>query len=208
MKNNRSGFVAILGLLIVVAIGFIIYYLQFASLGGPGPRSHEKPEDQPWARESSLKDPNAKATLTTAAPKSTVKITQPLTVQALVSSSADPRGTLTLHFDPNGFLTGTWTCKYSYTHAAYNITASVTGNTDPTALANTPDGKPDRSKLVFIARGTYDQHVTNLESGEKILNKGTLYINGLLDSSHSATGKVSLTGSKNWHVDYTFKSTP
>jgi hypothetical protein len=207
MTTYRRGYAAILMMLIVVAIGFVIYYLQFAALGGSGPKGYrEKPEDQPWAHESSLKDTNSpkakKPSKKTVV--SEVKIANSVTIDAPVTSSGADRGRISITIQKNGDLKGSWKCLYSYTHASYQIESSFAGNTDPTVLDTTPNGKPDTSKLYFIARGTYTQQETNLDSAQRTTTKGIVYVNGYLDADKNASGKISLTINKNSHVDYIF----
>ena len=208
METRRRGYAAILMMLIVVAIGFVIYYLQFSALGGLGPKGYrEKPEDQPWAHESSLKDPNNPGRRLSKKPVvSSVKITEPLTIDALVTSSGADRGPVTFTFQKNGDLKGTWKCQYSYTHASYLIEATFTGNTDPTVVDTGADGQPGTTRLYFFARGTYTQQETNLDSALKTTAKGTVYVNGYLTADKKTTGKISLTSNKNSHVDYIFES--
>jgi hypothetical protein len=60
----------------------------------------------------------------------------------------------------------------------------------------------------MIARGSYEQKTTNLESGEVTETKGIIYFSGWLSTDMSATGTISMTTDKKWHVDYNWSAKP
>jgi hypothetical protein len=191
-------------LLVVIVIGLLIYYIDIMGITGGriGPKP-EKPEDQPWAKENLLRDSdsNKPAASPAKTPQASTKpvIGKPLMLTGEVASKDANRGQVSFTIQPDGTIAGNWQCQYSYTHAAYVITAAFKGNTD--ATQNDP---ADSSRLFLIAKGDYLQKATNLDSGEITETKGTLYISGWLTKDLAASGKLSLTDDKRWHVDYTW----
>ena len=188
-------------LLVVIAIGMMIYYADMMWIGGGQTVKQEKPQDQPWANESLIKDPNHPAS---AAKKPVVNstkpiIAKPLALKGAVASKDAQRGQVVFAIQPDGTLSGSWQCQYSYTHAAYVITATFKGNTD--VMQNAPD---DASKLYLVAKGDFTQKETNLESCEITETKGIAYFNGWLGSNLTASGTLSITTNKKWHADYTW----
>lgn len=201
-QKNQSGSV-ILMLLVVIAIGLIIYYIDMVGMTGGNRmiQKQEKPEDQPWANENLIRDANhpAKAAKKAAANTAKPVITKPLALKGEVALKTAQRGQVVFTIQPDGTLSGDWQCRYSYTHAAYVITATFAGNTDTTQ--NAPD---DASKLYLVANGDFIQKETNLESGEITETKGTVYFGGWLGTNLAAFGTLSITTDKKWHADYTW----
>jgi hypothetical protein len=207
MTHKKQHGSALLMLLVVIAIGLIIYYVDISWMGG-GNRmipKQEKPEDQPWAKENLIRDANhpAKATKKPAANSTKPVITKPLELKGVVAAKDAQRGHVVFTIQPDGTISGTWQCQYSYTHAAYVIAATFAGNTDTTQ--NAPD---DASKLYLIAKGDFVQKETNLESGEITETKGTAYVSGWLGTNLAAAGTLSITTNKKWHADYTWTTKP
>ncbi|MDO8301699.1 MAG: hypothetical protein Q7T18_00505, partial [Sedimentisphaerales bacterium] len=202
-------------LLVVIAIGMMIYYADMMWMGGGGDGRMIKKQEakQPWENESLIKDPNRVARPVGAVrePPSRVAvanstkpvISKPLALKGEVASKDTQRGQVVFTIQPNGTLSGDWQCQYSYTHSAYVITATFKGNTDVTQ--NAPD---DTSKLYLIARGDFLQKATNLESGEITETKGTVYFSGWLGSDLAASGTLSITTDKKWHADYNWQAKP
>lgn len=218
-QNKRGGYVLI-ALLVVIAIGLMIYYADIGMLGGGGPRAskdREKPEDKPWAKEDRIKNsdqqPLASSTKESkpfikkaakAKELSKIKIQTAYTLSGpVLSDKQEKRGTIQISIDPNGNFTGTWNCAYSYTHASYKVKADFKGNSDP-------EQKSDEnwSKLYIVSRGNYTQLSTNLDSGNQSQSKGIVYVNGWINEDKTASGKLSITNDKNWHVDYQWQAVP
>jgi hypothetical protein len=206
VKGKPNGYVMIM-LLVVIAIGLIIYYVDIVGITGGNRmvQKQEKPEDQPWANESLIKDPNHPVKLPKKPAENSTKpiITRPLELKGAVASKDAKRGQVVFAIQPNGTISGDWQCRYSYTNAAYEITATFAGNTD--ATQNAPD---DASKLYLIAKGDFVQKETNLESGEITETKGTVYFSGWLGTDMAASGTLSITTNKKWHADYNWAAKP
>lgn len=194
-------------LLVVIAIGLIIYYVDIVGITGGNRmiQKQEKPEDQPWAKENLIRDANhpAKTAKKPAANTTKPVITKPLALKGEAALKDTQRGQIVFTIQPDGTLSGNWQCRYSYTHAAYVITATFTGNTDTTQ--NLSD---DPSKLYLIAKGDFVQNETNLESGEITETKGTAYFSGWLGTNLAASGTLSITTNKKWHADYLWTAKP
>jgi hypothetical protein len=57
LTTRKNGYVALLGLLIVIAIAMLIYFLEAKTIFGPGRKYANrpvKPEDHPWQMENLL----------------------------------------------------------------------------------------------------------------------------------------------------------
>ena len=188
-------------LLVVIAIGLIIYYVDIIGITGGNRmiQKQERPEDQPWANEALIKDPNhpVRAAKKSATDSTKPIIAKPLALKGAVASKDAQRGQVVFTIGTDGTIGGNWHCQYSYTHSDYEITATFKGNTDTTQ--NTPD---DASKLYLVAKGDFLQKATNLESGEITETKGTAYFSGWLGSRCAASGTLSITTDKKWHADY------
>jgi hypothetical protein len=199
---KKHGSVLIM-LLVVIAIGLILYYVDIVGITGGNRmiQKQEKPEDQPWAKEALIKDPNhpAKAAKKPAANPAKPVISKTLALKGEVTTKGTQRGQVIFTIQPDGTLSGSWECQYSYTHAAYVIMATFRGNTD-----TTQDAPDDASKLCLVAKGDFTQKETNLDSGEIAETKGTAYLGGWLGSDMTASGVISITTNKKWHADYTW----
>jgi hypothetical protein len=199
-NKNKNGYVLIM-LLVVIAIGMMIYYADMMWIGGGQTVKQEKPEEQPWKDESLINDPNhpARAAKKPAVNSTKPIISTPLALKGAVASKDADRGQVVFIIQPNGTIDGNWQCQYSYTHSAYEIAAMFKGNTDTTQ--NAPD---DVSKLYLVAKGEFVQKATNLDSGEVTETTGTAYFSGWLGSNLTASGTLSITTNKKWHADYTW----
>jgi hypothetical protein len=204
MENKKQKGSVLIMLLVVIAIGMMIYYLDISWMGGGDSRMIKKEEAKPpWENEALIKDPNhpARPTKKPAANSTKPIITKPLELKGAVAAKDATRGQVVFTIQPDGTLSGNWQCQYSYTHAAYTITATFKGNTDTTQNAT-----DDSSKLFLVAKGDFVQKETNLESGEITETKGTVYFNGWLGDDLAASGTLSITTNKKWHADYTWKT--
>jgi hypothetical protein len=203
--KRHNGYILVL-LLVVIAIGLMIYYMDIMWMGGDGQMIKRRPPDQnlPWKYENLIRNPNQPHIASKPIANSTKPaITRPLELEGEVQTNGQQRGQVSFAIEPDGTISGKWDCRYSYTHASYVITAEFNGNTD--TAQNAPD---DFSKLFLIAKGDYLQKATNLESGEVTETKGTVYVSGWLGVDFSASGKLSITTDKKWHADYNWTARP
>jgi hypothetical protein len=201
----RGGYVLIM-LLVVIAIGLMIYYADMGifNTGGVHVKNYEPAQDQPWYNDPNHKRPDA----VSVAPKKGQKIVpfviREAAMEGPVVLEKSPRGTISLKLELDGTFTGTWKCSYSYTHAAYTIDANVVGRTDRSHTYTDAKGNLDTSKVFIYGTGDYTQIATNLDSGERSMSKGTAYVNADIDKDFTATGKISIGNGRNWHSDYPF----
>lgn len=205
MANKKHNGYVIIMLLVVIAIGLLIYFMDIMAIsGGDKLLKTEKPEKKVWDNEALIKDQNHPIRAPKPAANSPKPvISKPLALKADVTSAGAKRGQIVFTIQPDSTLAGEWQCQYSYPHAAYVMTASFKGNTD---IKQTFPGNP--AKLYFIASGEYSQKATNLENGEITDDKGTVYVEGWLNTDFSASGKLSITTNKRWHADYTWQTEP
>jgi hypothetical protein len=204
--KRHTGYILIM-LLIVIVIGLLIYYMDIMWIGGDTRLIRKAPPDQnqPWKYENLIRGPNqpVKSVTKSASASSKPVINKPLELKGEVATKNAKRGQITFTIQPDGTIDGNWQCQYSYTHAAYVISAVFKGNTDVT---QTFSGDP--SKLFLIAMGDFDQKATNLESGAETQTKGTVYFRGWLNSDFTASGTISITTDKKWHADYNWRAAP
>ena len=147
----KKGFI-LLALLIVIAIGLLIYFAQISTFQGVEP-SQESSPDMPWFSEDSLQQ-----TKLPAPPKPIIE--QSFAISGEVFSDGNPRGTVTLIFDPNGSVKGKWLTKYSYPPNEYDLSANFSGRVDPDKTFKTEKGD-DPSLLYVFTKGNYAQTAFN-----------------------------------------------
>jgi hypothetical protein len=201
-RRKQDGYILIM-LLVVIAIGLTIYYMDIMWMSTDGRMlRNPQPQDQnqPWDKEALIRGPNQPAA---PIPEDSNKprITNTLNLAGPVEMKKELRGNVNLTITPEGSISGSWQCSYSYTHAAYEITAEFGGNTD--AFHN---ASGDLSKLLLVAKGHFTQKATNLDSGEVTESEGLVYLNGWLNRDFTASGTLSTTTDKKWHADYIFSA--
>lgn len=203
-KNN--GYAAILILLIVLAIGMMIYFMDIRAIWGPGlqfDKNSNKPENRPWQMEDLLVPENQ----TVSVPgKRQPELLEPVMINASVQRNNAPRGNLHLLFGKDCRVTADWVSGYEHDKTKYQLESRMKGNIVPSKLYSDPNHNEDPTRLFFIAKGPYTQTAKthdNLSQTEQ----GTAYILGWLCPDNSAEGTITITTDQKWSAVYNFHDT-
>jgi hypothetical protein len=145
-------------LLIVVAIGMLIYYFALSPVDRKTGREQKKsPDKYPWVEEWRIKDRKGGDASEQPTSEYQPKITKLLEFRANVQEERNDRGLISLAILPDGTIEGGWTAEYDTLSPRMNYTvvnASFKGNTDPSKIYSDADGE-DKSKLFFITKGNF-----------------------------------------------------
>lgn len=198
--RKKSG-AALIGLLIVVAIIMVLYFIQFSTFSGDSDMtSILERELPPWMEEECIVEPGGP-----------VKISKPpkpvidefITLTAPVVRDSDQRGIVTMTFAPDGHVECEWRCSYAQAERYYAYSVTAAGNIDVKKKYK-HDGTTDESMLYFITRGKYIKGIywdEQLTDPVKI-EEGEAFITGYLDDDFSAHGKITLTSDRHSSVSY------
>ncbi len=204
MRNFKGGFFAILALLVVAAIGMIIYLMSFSAIfpdAGKLP-GNLREQQKPWQLEHLLVGPNKVITMPR---KPKPIIDKPIKLSCPVMREDKNRGTANIRIDLLGETHGDWSCEYQTDKEKHKISASFNGNIDvkKTYVINQDE---DKSKLFLIAKGGYAHDTINLQTNEKTTEKGVIYLLGWLNPDYSAFGTLTVTTDRSWSAVYQWKS--
>jgi len=198
-RANRRGAVLLM-LLVVVAIGMVIYFLDMRAIFGPAMDGRSSaPASRPWLEEDLIKGPD-EAIKMPKAPKP--QMTEARQITGAVSRDGDARGTMKLNLAEDGRLRGTWGCAYRHGDEAYSYESSFAGNIDAKKVFVSDEGEKDKSLLYLIAKGKYTQRLTNTNTNRTTTEEGILYVTGWLRPDFSARGLITITTDNKWSVTY------
>ena len=197
MKQKGS---ALLIMLIAVAIILLLSAIQMRTLFGPGlPTRPIGAEERPWQLKQLLVAEGENIKLPRS-PKPTLG--KPLTVSADVIRNEAARGTVTVIFNPDGHISAVWDCAYAYDEKTLAIGAEMVGNIHVKQTYEDENGR-DKSRLFFIAKGTYLKTTTTTTIGTT-KEKGTAWLLGWLRPDGSIEGHVTITTDQTWSAAYEF----
>ncbi len=195
---NRPGF-ALLMLLIVVAIGMLIYYFALSPVDRKTAREQKKsPDKYPWVEEWRIKDRKASDSVEQPTSEEQPKITEILEYSVNVQEKRNDRGLVSFTILPDGTVEGGWAAEYDTLSPRMNYTvvkAGFKGNTDPSKIYSDTDGE-DKSKLFFITKGNFLILETNFDNGKVKNVIGNIYVTGWINPDYSVTGKITITSDK------------
>ena len=212
-KANRPAF-ALLMLLIVVAIGMLIYYFALYPVDRKAAREQKQsPDKYPWVEEWRIKGSRMRKPRNAAeqAPsEEQPKITEILLFKADAKQQRDDRGQISLTIAPDGIAEGYWTGEYDTGSPHMNcvvVSANFKGNTDPSKVYSDQEGR-DRSKLYFITKGKYLILETNFENSQVRNVGGHIYVTGWISDDYSITGKITITPDKKTLQSFNWQASP
>lgn len=204
--NRRTrGFVAMLGILVVVAIMLVIIFIQARGFFQPTGnfRSWKEPGyDRPWLEKDRIL-PASKPIPMPFEPKPVLD--NDIDITAPVTLDGQDRGAVTLSFNNRGEVRGSWETAYEYPGEKYTYTAEFAGNVDIEKTWEDKTG-PDKSKLYFIAMGDYTKTLLYTKQGNTTTENGTVYVTGYMNPDYSVFGRVTLTTDETWSAHYDFSS--
>lgn len=205
--KNRPAF-ALLMLLIVVAIGMLIYYFQLNPIDFQTKRLQKQdPDKYPWVEDWRLVGPGRQAQQPS---EDQPQITQTIYFETGAKQQDLSRGRIQLAINPDGMVVGNWSGQYDTRSPRINyaiIKADFQGNIDPSKTYSDEQGR-GQSKLFFIAKGRYMILESNYDTGKTARISGYIYVTGWLNEKYTATGKITITADKKNLQAFTFTAIP
>lgn len=205
--HKKRGFAAILGLLIVIAIAMMLYFMDITAIFGPSRQYMERPaamEDHPWQLEDLLIGPDKNVP---SPRKGQPELLEPIQIKAPVHRNDAPRGQATLLFGKDCRVAVDWVAQYESDQKTITIDSHLSGNIVPSKEYLDANGNPDTTRLFFIAKGPYTQ-TTRLPDKRMQSEQGTAYLLGWLHTDNTAVGTLTITTDQTWSARYPFTSSP
>lgn len=195
-------------LLIVVAIGMMIYYFQLNPIDFKIKRLQKQdPDTYPWVQDWRLVGQDQ---LPQQPEASQPQITENIYFETRPKKDNQSRGKILFQINHEGIVIGNWTGEYDTRSppVSYAIMkGEFQGNIDPTKIYADDQGR-DPSKLFFIAKGTYLMLVSNHDTGKTTSPSGYIYVTGWLDNEFSVTGKVTISPNRKNLETFNFAARP
>ncbi|MCE5340948.1 MAG: hypothetical protein LLF92_07450 [Planctomycetaceae bacterium] len=185
LKNNGSA--ALLGLLVVLLIGALLYMIDLSAIFGPVDKKAAY-DERPWFEEKRLMPLPVKQT---GKGGKTLILCETILTSPVTRKDTN-RGNIEIAIEPNGLAKGHWQCSYEYPEdkSSYTITADFRGNIDPTKTYCDPNGY-NKKLLYFITKGKYLQVKTDADK-KQWPTEAPVYVVGWIDKDKSARGKIFL----------------
>jgi hypothetical protein len=203
--HKRNGYAAMLGFLIVIAIGMLIYFLEVKAIFGPARQyvnRPTKPEDHPWQMENLLVPENQ---IVSVPQKGQPELLEPVILTASVQRNKAPRGSVTITFGKDCRVNAEWTTQYEDEKKIHSLQAQMKGNVVPSEVYSDANGRGDKKRLFFIAKGPYTQ-ITQTVDNLSQTEEGTAYILGWLRPDNTADGTITITTDQSWSALYPFQT--
>jgi hypothetical protein len=202
---KKDGYAALLGILIVLVIGIMIYFLDMKAIFGPGRHYNQnsnRPEDRPWLMEDLLAP---KDQLIPVPRKGQPELLEPLNLTAPVQRNQAPRGSVSIAFGKDCRVVADWVSTYEYDKKTFQLQAQMKGNIVPSRIYRDADKNEDKTRLFFIGKGPYTQ-TTQWADAPTRTEQGTAYITGWLSPDHTVQGAVTITTDQAWSAVYDFQT--
>jgi hypothetical protein len=202
-KNN--GYAGMLGLLIVLVIGLMIYFIDMKAIFGPGGHTvtHKiNPEDHPWDMEDLLV---ANDQTVSVPHKGQPELLEALNLTASVYRTDTPRGSVSIVFGKDCRLVADWSAHYEYDKKTFHIQTQLKGNAVPSKVYSDINDNEDKTRLFFIGKGPYTQ-TSQWTDAEPRTEQGTAYMIGWLHPDNTAEGTITITTDQSWSAVYDFKT--
>jgi hypothetical protein len=205
IMRKRNGYAAMLGFLIVIAIGMLIYFLEMNAIFGPS-RSYlsrpATPEDHPWQMEDLLVPENQ---IIPVPKKGQPELLEPVNLTASVQRNHAPRGSVNIAFGKDCRIVADWSSDYEYDKKTFQIQTQMKGNVVPSRVYCDANKNEDKTRLFFIAKGPYTQTTHQADTPPRT-EQGTAYILGWLRPDNTAEGAITITTDQSWSAVYPFQS--
>ena len=192
LQRSRGGYALLLGLLITVVIGMIMYYTW---MYGPVYQIGEGKSDinPPWRQWHKMqiklrKEPIGLPTV------EQPQLSEPLEVYAEPVQNGKDRGEIELIILTDETAQGGWSGEFSVKKAVdfQVMTCRFEGNIDPEQVYSDEEGE-DPSKLFFIAKGHFAILEFNDDSGRVRNLMGNVYVRGWLGLDNAVSGEIIIT---------------
>lgn len=187
-RRHPRGSMALATLIVVAIIATMYMILIRGILPGGGGGGRPVIQDRPWRLEKLLV-PSDKLIDLPEPPQ--VSVNEGFELKAAVSRNGSDRQFSTLKFEGNGNVSGKWLCKYTHEERQYDFSAEYKGNVVVDREFSDESGS-DETKLFFIVKGTYTQHVYHVDIGDKV-TEGIIYLTGWVDPDKSMEGILTIT---------------
>ena len=206
-KTNRSGS-AILLILVVVAIGVILYFIDLSAIFSTLPTS-ENPasshEVLPWEHKEKLLMPGQEPDIGLS--QDQPSIDNGIDIVATVEQSNTARDFI-VNIAPDGTVQGGWYADYNKgkkPRMNYVMSAGFKGNIDPTVIFFDENGE-DPTKLFLVAKGEISILASNLDGGAVHNSIQDIWVSGWVDKEQEAKGEMLLITGKKTYQTFNWKS--
>jgi len=203
--RKKNGYAAMLGLLIVIAIAMLIYFLEAKAIFGPGRKYANrpvKPEDHPWQMEDLLVPEDQ---IVPVPKKGQPELLEPVILTASVQRNNVSRGSVKITFGKDCRVNAEWSAQYTSNLKEYTMRSNLKGNVVPSRVYSDPNDNKDSTRLFFIAKGSYAQ-IVQVTDGKFQTELGTAYILGWLRPDNTAEGTITITTDQSWSALYPFQT--
>ena len=193
--NKRSGYALLLGLVIVVAIGMLIYYMNMYGPVreiGKGESNIEPPWRQ-WHKMQVRLHRWAVGEHRAEQPQ----LSEPLEVEAECLQDGENRGQIGMVILADGTVEGGWGGEFFINRDVefQVMSCEFEGSIDPEHVYSDENGE-DLSRLFFIAKGHFVILESNNDTGRTRSLTGDAYVRGWLDVDNWVEGEIILTSDK------------
>ncbi|MBN2210110.1 MAG: hypothetical protein JW709_01825 [Sedimentisphaerales bacterium] len=195
--SRRGGYALLLGLLITIAIGMIIYYFSFYR---PARKTQamqvSRPDEFPWVNDWRIRGSGAVrpkgAEVFNPSPEQP-QFTEAMFLRIKPQENNNSRGKVELTIASDGSIIGLWSANYKADNGyRYEVMgADLEGNTDATNRYKDDSGE-DPAKLFFITTGNFIMIETDPRNRVKSV-AGDIYVVGWIAPDLTAHGRLYLT---------------
>jgi hypothetical protein len=206
MSKNNNGSAALLGLLIVLVIGMMLYFLDMQAIWGPGhhlTQHSNDPKNHPWNMEDLLVPENQTISVPR---KGQPELLEPLNLTASVYRKDAPRDFVSITFGKDCRIRAQWSTQYQYENKTYQLQTQMKGNVVPSRIYLDTNKNEDATRLFFIGKGPYTETIQSSETSART-EQGTAYILGWLSPDNTVEGTVTITTDQTWSAVYDFRMT-
>ena len=202
MQNKHRGFGLYLIFLIVMVLGFVVYFSINPTDMFHGSANNDP--NMPWNEEGRLVAQNG--TINTPL-QSQPAIDQMMNFKLSLKENNGDRGTVMMRIDADGRLSGTWLGEYRPSPKITRtvMSSKIEGNIDSSKVFLDGSGQDD-SQLFVIGKGKFMILEFNDDDSTTQRKLGTIYLTGWLSTDYVLTGKVTLTSDKKDCEVYNFKN--
>jgi hypothetical protein len=206
-KTKNDGFVLLLGLLLVVVIGAIMYYSRISSPGFDI-ATGGKIENPPWQQWHKLQRRLEKDDLGEL-DRDQPPIKENLIVEADVFENKKDRGSIYFGINKDMTIQGQWTGEFwadeDIEHQV--MMCDFKGYLDPQQTFEDENGE-DYSKLYMLTKGRFMILESNDDNGKVRNVSGYIFITAWMDADYNIKGNVVLTSDEKHCKTFDFSTKP
>jgi hypothetical protein len=205
--HRCGGYILLIGLLVVVILGLILYYKSFIGHGIETDTGQEL-KNPPWRQWHNIQKYAARNGLGKPASEQP-KITEPMVLSAQLLENQGERGTITLMFRPDYTIKGTWQGSYSVgpnKAREYELTiCKFEGYLVPDETHADLEKRDNPAKIYFLSKGFFMLVEYNNENRKVDKISGDIYVSGWLIPDYTIQqGRVIITSDKKHFKSFDF----